>query len=69
MNDLLNAVIGGLIGAIVPVTLGGIAFAVTWGQLRQQVTTHAEEINRLREWRGKHTEWHGEQVNHQPVRD
>lgn len=58
IDALLTAVVGGLIGAIVPVTLGGIAFAVAWGKQAQEVKTLGREMGERKQWETQHLNLH-----------
>lgn len=58
---MIDAIIGGLIGSIVPVILGGITFAMAWGKISEKVATLGREMGERKKWENEHTQLH---LNH-----
>mgnify|MGYP001588596545 CR=1 FL=1 len=55
---MIDAIVGGLVGSIVPVALGGIAFAMAWGNLSEKVETLGREMGERKDWEDEHIKLH-----------
>ncbi len=55
---MIDAIVGGLIGSIVPVVLGGITFAMAWGKISEKVSTLGREMGERKEWEREHIGLH-----------